>query len=256
MRLLGLYCGSTAHVRIRPRPHRLRYRIFMLLLELGAASTAKPRLFSVGRFNLLGFEPRDHGDGSDTPLKAQVEARLAAAGIAGGGAIRLLCMPRILGRGFNPLSVYYCHARDGRLAAVLYEVNNTFGERRCYLIPAEPDDGGRTRQTCAKDFYVSPFMDMALDYDFDVAAPDAAARIAITARDAQGPVLQAWFTGRRSEPTDGNLLRAWITHPWMTLGVLAAIYVEAVKIFLKGEPVRPHRVGARSSGAEDPVAAQ
>src|SRR6185369_3988059 len=83
-----------------------------------------------------GFDPRRHGGGSDTPLKAQVEAQLAAAGIAHGGPVRVLAMPRILGMGFNPLTVYFCHRADGALSAILYEVNNTFGERHSYLIPA------------------------------------------------------------------------------------------------------------------------
>ena len=50
-----------------------------------------------------------------------------------GGRIEVLCMPRILGYVFNPITVYYVYGKDGGLAAVLYEVNNTFGERHCYL---------------------------------------------------------------------------------------------------------------------------
>ncbi|HET6970048.1 MAG TPA: DUF1365 family protein, partial [Phenylobacterium sp.] len=138
----GLYPGVVTHARTRPRRHALRYRIFMLLLDLDELEAADRalRLFSLGRFNLVGFDPRRHGDGSATPLKTQVERQLAAAGIAHGGPVRILAMPRILGTGFNPLTVYYCHRPDGALSAILYEVNNTFGERHSYLIPApEPD---------------------------------------------------------------------------------------------------------------------
>ena len=136
----GLYTGRVGHTRLRPRRHALSYGVFMLLLDLDEAAELARRLrwFSLGRFNLLSFHARDHGDGSDTPLRVQVERHLAAAGLAAdGGAIRLLCLPRVLGYVFNPLSLYFCYRRSGELAAILYEVSSTFGERHTYLIPAE-----------------------------------------------------------------------------------------------------------------------
>lgn len=237
-RASGLYAGVVTHARMKPRRHALRYRIFMLLIdldELGALDRSL-RLFSINRFNLAGFDPRRHGDGSDRPLKAQVEAELAAAGIPHGGPVRLLAMPRILGMGFNPLSVYFCHRPDGALSAILYEVNNTFGERHSYLIPAE--DAPIVRQACDKGFYVSPFMDMALKYAFRVRPPAEAVQVLVDVDDADGRVLATGFVGERQALTDRALLKAWLTHPWMTLGVLAAIHWEALFIWLKGEKIR------------------
>lgn len=239
----GLYPGIVTHTRLRPRRHALRYRIFMLLLDLDelAALDRGLRLFSLRRFNLTGFDPRRHGDGSATPLKAQVEARLAAAGIASGGPIRMLAMPRILGMGFNPLTVYFCHRADGALSAILYEVNNTFGERHSYLIPAE--DAPVVKQACAKGFYVSPFMDMDLAYAFRVRPPPCQelgeqVQVLVDVDDAEGRVLATGFVASRQDLNDHNLLRAWLTHPWMTLGVLAAIHWEALFIWLRGEKIR------------------
>lgn len=234
----ALYPGRVTHGRSRPRPHRLAYDIFMLLADLDEAPNFSRafRLLSHGRFNLISFRERDHGDGSDRPLKAQVEAHLAAAGLPFGGPVRLLCMPAILGGAFNPLSVYFCHGPDGGLTAILYEVNNTFGERHAYLIPVT--DERAIRQTCDKVFYVSPFMDMGLTYAFRINPPGEAVGVTIQVSDADGPLLNAGFTGRRVELSDAALLRAWTTHPWMTLGVLAAIHWEALKIWLKGEKVR------------------
>jgi len=234
----GLYPGIVTHARLRPRRHALRYRIFMLLLDLDEleALDRSLRLFSLGRFNLTGFDPRRHGDGSARPLKAQVEDELAAAGIAHGGPVRMLAMPRILGTGFNPLTVYFCHRADGALSAILYEVNNTFGERHSYLIPAE--DAPVVRQACEKGFYVSPFMDMDLRYAFRVRPPAEAAQVLVDVDDAEGRVLATGFVGRRAELSDRTLLTAWLTHPWMTLGVLAAIHWEALAIWLKGGKIR------------------
>jgi DUF1365 family protein len=235
----GLYRGLVSHARLKPRRHKLAYRIFMLLLDLDdlEALDRGLRLFSLRRWNLIGFDPRAHGDGSPTPLKAQVEAKLSEAGLETGGPVRLLAMPRILGHGFNPLTVYFCHREDGGLSAILYEVNNTFGERHSYLIPAE--DAPIQRQACDKGFYVSPFMDMDLHYDFRVRPPGDQVQVIVDTSDADGCILTAAFAGQREELTDAALFRAWRDHPWMTVGVLAAIHWEALKIWLKGEKIRP-----------------
>ena len=99
-----------------------------ILLDLDAMPSL--RLFSHNRFNCVSFYDRDHLDGSSTALRDQIEQALVAAGLQpDGGAIRLLCMPRIFGHAFNPISVFFCHRHDGSLMALLYEVNNTFGQR-------------------------------------------------------------------------------------------------------------------------------
>lgn len=213
----------------------------MLLIDLDELPGlfARLRLLAKGRFGLLSFDARDHGDRSDTPLRTQVEQQLAQAGIEGGGPIRLLCMPRVLGHGFNPLSLYFCHSRDGSLAALLYEVSNTFGQRHAYLIPT-PDTavGALVRQTVAKRFFVSPFMDMDLAYDFTVRPPGETVGVDIAVADAVGPMLHAAFHGRRRPLTDAALLRAWLGHPLLTLKVVAGIHWEALKIWRKGVGLR------------------
>lgn len=240
----ALYVGHVAHVRLRPRRHALRYRVFMLLLDLDelAALAGRMRWFSLGRFNLASFCARDHGDGSSTPLRTQVERHLDGAGLSiAGCAIRLLCLPRVLGYVFNPLSVYFCHAPDGRLKAILYEVSSTFGERHTYLIPAEPDARGVVRQNAAKRLHVSPFMDMEMAYDFRIVPPGERVQVAIEAKDAQGTVLAACFSARRRPLSDATLLAAWLAHPMLTVKVVAAIHWEAARLLAKGLRLRAGR---------------
>jgi len=232
----GLYTGLVSHARVKPRKHKLAYRIFMLLIDLDELPRLGLKTLGVGRFNLFGFDPKRFGDGSDRPLKAQIEAILAEAGLARGGPIRMLAMPQILGRAFNPLTVYFCHAPDGALSAILYEVNNTFGERHSYLIPAP--NAALIKQGCDKGFYVSPFMDMDLSYAFRILRPEERVLVAVDTSDAEGLVLAASFSGERRPLTDRELVKAWLTHPWMSVGVVAAIHFEALKIWLKGEHVR------------------
>lgn len=236
----GLYTGRVGHTRLRPRRHSLSYGIFMLLLDLDEAAELGRRLrwFSLARFNLLSFHPRDHGDGSATPLRTQVEAHLAAAACPiDGGPIRLLCLPRVLGYVFNPISLYFCHRPGGELAAILYEVSSTFGERHTYLIPAGSDPTD-VRQSAAKRLHVSPFMDMALNYDFRVQPPGERVRVVIDTFDSEGLLLAASFAGVRSELTDAHLLAACVKHPLLTLKVMAGIHWEAVKLVAKGLRLR------------------
>ena len=237
----ALYVGAVDHTRLRPKRHHLSYRIFMLLLDLDEVEDLARRLrwFSLRRFNLTGFRPEDHGDGSATPLRVQVERHLDEAGLSiGGGPIRLLCLPRVLGYVFNPISIYFCHAPDGALRAVLYEVSSTFGERHSYLAPAEPDARGVMRQTAAKRLHVSPFMDMNLTYAFRLVEPGERFMVRIKTDDAEGRLLTAGFIAERRPLTDAALLAAWLAHPLLTLKVVGGIHWEALKLIAKGLRLR------------------
>jgi uncharacterized protein len=236
----ALYAGAVVHRRAVPRIHTLRYRCFWLVLDLDELPALSTRLtlFSHNRANLFSLHDRDYGDGSATPLRTQVERHLATAGIdIGGGPIRLLCMPRTLGYAFNPLSVYFCHRRDGALAAILYEVHNTFGERHSYLIPVEA--GAKVvRQSCDKRFFVSPFMDMDLRYDFRIVPPGQRVVVAIRGRAGAATVITASIAADRRDLSDGTLLRAFFSYPALTAKVIVAIHWEALRLFLKGLPLR------------------
>jgi DUF1365 family protein len=241
--LSGLYAGTVFHRRTRPRAHFLKYRVFMLLIDLEEWEGLVRRLrwLGGGRFGLMTMQASDFGDRSQTPLKAQITQRMAEAGIEGGGPVQLLTMPRILGYGFNPLSVFFCHAVDGRLSAILYEVSNTFGARHSYLMPVTAASGP-VRQSVDKAFHVSPFMDMDLAYRFTVTPPAGAENeptsVAITVEDGEGALLHTAFNAHRSEITDAALMRAWITHPLLTLKVIAGIHWEAIRLIAKGLRLR------------------
>jgi hypothetical protein len=238
----ALYDGAVVHQRMSPRRHRLRYRLFQVLIDLDEAPALDRafRLFAHNRFALFSLHDRDHLAGERRPLRPQIEVILAAAGIdAGGGPIRLLCMPRVLGYVFNPLSVFYCHRPSGALAAAVLEVNNTFGERHSYVIEAGAD-GKVARRGCAKSFFVSPFLGLDMTYDFRLAAPGETAATAILGRGADGaPIISAAFAGQRRALDDKALIGAFFGHPLLTLKVVLAIHWEAAKLLAKGVRLRP-----------------
>ena len=231
----SLYVGSVFHRRLTPKPHRFRYRLFWLLIDLEEIDDVDRRLrvFSHNRFNLFSLFDRGHGDGGASPLGAQARELLAAQGIDAGGPIRLLCMPRTLGYGFNPLSVYFCSRADGGLAALIYQVHNTFGERHSYVLPVE-GGAGAARQACAKTFFVSPFLPMGLRYEFHATPPGETLTLAIRASGTDGVVLRAAMTGARRELTDPALLKAGLSAPLEAMKTTAAIHWEALRLWAKG----------------------
>lgn len=248
----ALYPGHVTHARLKPRMHKLSYRVYSLLLDLDELDTVDRRLgwFSVDRFNLFSFYRKDRGDGTGHDLKGQVESAMRTAGVEpDGGPIRLLTMPRLCGWAFNPISTYFCYRLDGGVAAILWEVDNTFHQRHAYMIPVEQTGpGGEIVQHCDKAFYVSPFMDMDLRYEFHVYPPEETLSIRIDTFDAEGKVLGARHVARKQALTDGALLRAFFAIPFLTLRVIGGIHWEALKIWLKRVRLR-----SRPAPPENPV---
>jgi DUF1365 family protein len=227
------------HRRVAPRQHRFRYRVFSLLVDLDAlpALDGRLRLFTWNRPGLFSFYDRDHGDGKD--LRRWLDGKLAEAGIEAAGAKSVLCYPRMFGYVFNPLSVWFCHGNDGTLAAIVYEVHNTYGERHAYVLPAHASNG-HVRQTTDKAFYVSPFLSLNCRYRFRIAPPGDDVSIAIQEEEQGHAVLSASFAGARKRLSDATLLSALFRYPLMTVKVVAAIHYEAVRLMWKGVKRHPH----------------
>jgi DUF1365 family protein len=250
MTVSAIYNGTVTHQRLTPIRHRLRYGIFMMLLDLDELPTLarRLRLFSHDKFNLLSFFDSDHGDGEPGQLRRWLEEQLHAAGLhAPCGGIKVLCMPRILGHVFNPISVFFYHRPDGAPLAILYEVSNTFGERHAYLIPVS-DPAWPIRQTCDKRFYVSPFMPMHMTYRFRLTQPEAHFSLGITATAPGGPMIATAFAGRHAAFTDRVLLGAFLRMPLLGAKVLAAIHFEAAQLWLRGLKLMP-----KPAAPADPV---
>jgi uncharacterized protein len=235
--MMALYPVLVTHARLRPRPHRLKYRVPYLLLDL-AAPPPPLRFFSRNRFNLFSLHDADYGDGK-TALPDYARAAFTSAGLEGATAcMKLLTMPRCLGCGFNPLSLYLGYDAQGQLRGVLYEVNNTFGQRHSYLAAVPAQMEAPVHHGGDKSFYVSPFMEMAQRYDFTLTPPGETLGLRIMVSDHDGPLLYANMAGHACKLTDAALLRLALATPWLGVKILAAIHWEAFKLWLKRTPLQ------------------
>jgi DUF1365 family protein len=240
-----LFLGTVMHRRLRPAANQFLYRVFFLAIPLSNVTALRTRWFGVNRWNLLGFDFRDHGarDGSH-PLE-WIRALLAREGLAvADGEVWLQAFPRVLGYVFNPVSFWMCHDRAARLRAIVCEVNNTFGERHCYVLAhpdARPISPGETL-SARKVFHVSPFCRVEGEYRFRFVTGGARALARIDYRDAAGDLLHTSVSGRAAPYSSRALLGAFCAHPWMTLGVVVRIHWQALKLWAKRVPFFPKPV--------------
>jgi hypothetical protein len=218
--------------------------VFCLCLDVDEIDEldGRLRLFSRNRRNILSFHDRDFGNKDGTPVAASARSLLNGAGLGHAGrSIKLLCYPRLLGFVFNPLSVYFCHGDDERLAAIIYEVSNTFGERRSYVIAVSEDGSPVISQTCRKEMSVSPFTSADGTYAFHILKPGEEVVVGVTLRGTEGPCVKTHFRGARRALSDATIIGLLARHPLMTLKVVAAIHFEALRLWLKRIPVIAHR---------------
>jgi DUF1365 family protein len=254
-----LCTGRVWHKRRAPRAHAFDYRVLYLLLDLDEVDvlTERVALLSSQAFNVFGFRARDHGSLLREPcenaahLKQQVQAVIAEHfdGVLV-SQVELLCMPRVLGFVFNPISIYYCFDLQGCLTHVIYEVNNTFGERFSYAFAVKEKDGIIQQHGCEKQLHVSPFFEVSGHYKFRLRCEEMALEIAIDylsddrrnnddsvpAKGKGKPSFHAAMSLKKSHITTHALTTEFVRLPFNTLGVVVAIHWQAFRLWLKRIP--------------------
>ncbi|MEO7937868.1 MAG: DUF1365 domain-containing protein [Burkholderiaceae bacterium] len=252
--------GEVRHTRLRPAHHSFSYAGYFLLLPMrsmqDSAHTASRSPLARNRFSALSFFDRDHGDGRSPEAGgalAWLDALLLEQGITDAtGEAWLQCYPRVFGYAFKPVSFWFCHRPSdqdgGALRAIVVEVNNTFGERHCYLLD-QPRWGAQL--DADKMFHVSPFLQVRGQYHFRFMRARRTEGERSLARidydDGEGAVLQTSVSGALEPLTPASLRKALWRYPAMTLGVISRIHLQAARLWLK-------RVGFTSKPAAPAVA--
>jgi len=261
-----LYECHIMHARLHPRSHRFGYNLFMLALDLDElpALGSRLRLLSINAPGFLSFRERDYlpthhpahnvspsAPSSPVPatapasLKTRVLAYLAAHGIAAADDARvlLITLPRVLGYQFNPVSFYFISRADGTPLASIAEVTNTFRETKPFVLGSAclaPTPASAAAPCfhlrAPKNFYVSPFSDVDVAFDFRLRPPGE--RLALQIDDYVGPLrtLLTTVSGRPRPLRDRTLAWFAIKYPLVTLQVIAAIHWQALRLYLKNVP--------------------
>ena len=241
------------HHRFAPRAHRFVYRLFLFAVDLDELESLhrRLRLFSVNRPNLYSLregdylptpEPLHNASAAVRPapagasLKARVAAYLAERGVdLADGRVVLVTLPRVAGYLFNPVSFYFCFDRAGAPLTAIAEVTNTFREMKPFHVAGRDADGA-FRLRAPKHFYVSPFSDVDVEFDF-VLRP-AGERLSVQIDDyvAGARTLTSVLHGPRTELTDARLAWCTLRHPLVTLRVITLIHWHALRLWLKRVP--------------------
>ena len=232
----SIYIGNVIHKRFKPKVHFFKYKVFSILLDLSEINLLDKslKIFSYNKFNIISFYDLDHGPRDGTSLKEWVIKNLIENKINTEEIkIKLLCYPRIFGYVFNPLSVFFIYNKKSELISILYEVKNTFGEQHTYIFKINENDN-LIKNTCKKKFHVSPFIEMNCTYFFKILKPNNKISLIIDQYDDEGKLLYASQDGKAKDFNEKNLIISYISHPLMTLKIIAAIHYEALKLWLKG----------------------
>ncbi len=230
----ALYVGTVMHARRSPRVNVFRYPVYMTLLDLDelAELDRDLPLFGWNRPAVATYRDGDHLD----PRALLVEH---GVDLGPGGRLELLTNLRVLGYVFNPVSFWWCYRGDGELAAIVAEVNNTFGERLPYvLLPGdEASRNGRRRWETDKRIHVSPFMSMEQTYTWWCSEPGERIAVRMDVHEEGRSDFHATLVARRVELTPASLRSVLVRYPLQPAKVISLIHWQALKLWAKRTPV-------------------
>lgn len=235
--------GHVYHKRLRPVIHQFQYPTYFLLLPLRSIYQANTVIapkqvlgdLSHNRRGLISFYDCDHGDGRENALQWLDEVLVQHGIDDASGEVWLHCYPRVMGYAFKPVSFWYCHHISGALRAILVEVNNTFGERHCYLLTGEALKENAELEA-VKCFHVSPFCRTQGQYRFRFQHTANTTWVHVHYHDQQGPLLLTHVQGELAPTTRERLNYAFWRVPLMTWGVIWRIHWQAFLLWRKKVP--------------------
>lgn len=239
----AIYQGYLRHRRFQPQAHRFSYRVFMMYLDLDELDQvlALSPLWSLAPFRPARFQRSDFLGDPQLPLKQAVCDRIhEETGVRHEGSVRLLANWRYFGLIMNPIVCYYCFDQQQALRFVVVEVTNTpWGERQSYVLRCDPSERF-LRIEFNKKMHVSPFNPMAMNYHWCSNQPDRMLTVNLECEQDGETHVDATMALKRREIDGTVLARVLLEYPWMTGKVAFTIYWQALKLWLKRNPIHDH----------------
>lgn len=242
-----LYAASVTHARRSPSRHAFRYRLYLVAIDLDEAAAISGRLtaFGYNRRAIVSLHDDDYGDRQPGSIRDKLQRRLTREGLAIPSRVLLVTTPRLFGYAFNPVSFYFCEDADGRLACVVAEVNNTFGERHAYFLRPDGSADGVFRSRAPKAFFVSPYFPVDGEYEFAISPLGRQLTIRISLNREGTSALVARLTGSGEPITDRALwklaalapFRNWLTMPRILWQAARLSWQRGLRMRVKPAPV-------------------
>jgi cyclopropane-fatty-acyl-phospholipid synthase len=231
----AIYHTTITHDRHAPVRHSFEYRSYSWYVDLDELPSLPWWLRPFAR-----FDARDHLAGHPgQSLRDRVDAYLADHGaLLPGGRITALLQARVLGYVFNPITLFWCHDREGVLRHVIAEVHNTYGQRHAYLMPP-----ANKPVSVAKKLHVSPFNRVSGHYQVLAPRPDHHLNVVVSLHDKSKPPFVARLHGTPRPATLRHVTRMQIVSPLAPLMVALRIRIQGIALWLRRVPVTP-RPGA------------
>ena len=228
--------GVLWHKRHRPVVNEFRKKVLYLDLDCDELDSLQNqlRLLSRNKFNAYAVNDKDHFSHDNMGLTKSMYWHMRSKGKTPNN-LRLITQPSAYGYVFNPVSFYIGLDEDQRDTTVVAEVHNRIGQRHLYDLHSIVSDGTE-RARFDKKFYVSPFLSMDCWYEFSIVDEEKFIKLNFDEYDSNGLLFQASLELKAFPLNDRNLAASLFTHPIIPWRTVAAIYLQALKLKLKGLP--------------------
>lgn len=235
----SIYECTVMHSRKKTAENKFYYKYFMFYLDLDEIDELSRKLFffSRNKFNIFNFRDKDHLVYKKPDVKKNIVKFIRSRGVTEEvGQIMLLTNVATFGYNFNPVSFYFCFDKNGNPLCAVPEVGNTFNELKPFFIGGDEYSDRTYKSRIQKNFYVSPFIEHDIFFDFRLTVPDSKLNIKIDDYRGSEKIFVTHLSGSKREISDKILLKYTFKYPLVTLKVIGAIHWQALKLIFKKVP--------------------
>lgn len=228
----AIYEGSVVHSRLTPKRHKFNYKVCYYFFDLNRPE----ELITVP--GLISFNPKNYL--SSSQIQEYLSKEFGPKINSEIQKVFILTQLSYFGFCFNPVSFYYCYSDDDQLLYLVSQITNTpWGEKSTKCFDFKTTKG---QMYFPKDFHVSPFMPMEIDYSWKFNSPQENIDIFMSNRiqDQKDSFFYAHLRLRSMVLNRKNVFFTFINYPLMSFKTIVGIYWQALILYLKQVPFYTH----------------